>query len=204
MTKGIDRDPMHMRCYWPPAKVLSWIARATHLVVASSMLLVMAVAMPAALAHGGGTPQLVEEPAGTYEIFTWTNPEPARVGTFHVTVALVEPATDQPVLNAGVLIHAAPAGTDTATQPILAPATHEKATIKTYYEADLELPTAGPWQITVAYTGTNGIDAGNASFPLEVQEPGINWGRIALGIVLVILAGSILLFNRIGGRWLRK
>lgn len=168
------------------------------------MLLAVAVAAPVALAHGGGTPQLVEELAGPFEIFAWTNPEPARVGTFHVTVALVEPATDQPVLNAGVLVRAAPAGVEIAGSPLVAPATHENATIKTYYETDLEIPTAGPWQVTVAYTGTNGTESGSASFSVEVQEAGTNWGRIALGVVLVILAGGVLLFNRIGGRWLRK
>jgi hypothetical protein len=195
---------MQLRFHQPRAARLSQITPATYLVLATGMLLVMAGAAPVALAHGGGTPQLVAEPAGRYEIFTWTNPEPARVGTFHVTVALVEPATDQPILNAGVLVHAVPAGAGTANLPIAAPATHENATIKTYYETDLELPTAGPWQVTVAYTGTNGVDTGSASFPVEVQEAGINWGRIALGIVLVILAGGVLLFNRFGGRWLRK
>lgn len=204
MTMGKDRDPMQLRFRWPTEKNLGWTAPAAHLAVAVGMLLTIGVAAPTALAHGGGTPRLVEEPAGTYEIFAWTNPEPARVGTFHITVALVEPATDQPVLNAGVLVHAAPTGADAATQPLVAPATHENATIKTYYETDLELPTTGPWQITVAYTGTTGTDTGSASFPVEVQEAGTNWGRIAFGVVLVVLGGGVLLFNRFGGRWLRR
>lgn len=195
---------MQLRQLRLTGKELGRTARAARLAAAGAIVVAAAVAAPAALAHGGGTPQLVEELAGPYEIFAWTNPEPARVGTFHVTVALVEPATDQPVLNAGVQVSAAPAGAESAGTAVAALATHDNATIKTYYETDLEILAPGPWQVTVAYTGTNGTDTGSASFPVEVQEAGPNWGRIALGVALVILAGGVLLFNRIGGRWLRK
>lgn len=200
---GEDRQPVRQRHLRFKVKDLIWKAPTLRLLAAGAVLFVTTVVAPAVLAHGGGTPQLVEELAGPYEIFAWSNPEPARVGTFHITVALVEPTTDQPVLDANVLIHAAPLA-EAAASPIVAPATHQNATIKTYYETDMEMPAAGAWQVTVTYTDTNGTDGGSASFPVEVQEAGINWGRIALGVVLVILASGVLLFNRVGGRWLRK
>ncbi|MFZ2360109.1 MAG: hypothetical protein WA040_12275 [Anaerolineae bacterium] len=136
-----------------------------------------------AQAHGGGTPQLVQAPSGPYEIYTWTNPEPPRSGLVHVTVALVDPATQQPVLNADVQIVATPDG---ESQPVAAPATHQNAVIKTYYEADLELPTAGPWQISVVHSDRGG--SGSADFTLNVQPAARNWRPVAIGAVLAVIA----------------
>lgn len=138
-----------------------------------------------AQAHGGGTPQLVQAPAGAYEIYTWTNPDPARVGVVHVTVALVEPATQQPVLNTAVQVLAQLADSG---QEAAAPATHDNATIRTYYEADLELPSAGRWQITVAHS--DAANSGSASFDLEVQPAAFNWRPIAMGAALALIAAG--------------
>ena len=147
-------------------------------------LALVASASPApAQAHGGGTPQLVQAPAGAYEIYTWTNPDPARVGVLHVTVALVEPATQQPVLNAAVQVLAQPVdGGPEAT----APATHDNAAIRTYYEADLELPAAGRWRITVAFDDAAG--SGSASFELDVQPAAFNWRPVVIGATLAVIA----------------
>ena len=151
-----------------------WLAIAT---------LALAGHAPAVLAHGGGTPQLVQAPSGPYEIYTWTNPEPPRSGLVHVTVALVDPATQQPVLNADVQIVATPGE---GKQPVSAPATHQNAVIKTYYEADLELPTAGPWQISVVHSDRGG--SGSADFTLNVQPAARNWRPVAIGAVLAVIA----------------
>ncbi len=147
-------------------------------------LAALASAAPAQ-AHGGGTPQLVQAPAGAYEVYTWTNPDPARVGIVHVTVALVEPATQQPVLNAAVQVLAQLAE---GGQEAAAPATHDNAAIRTYYEADLELPAAGRWQITVAHSDAAG--GGSASFDLEVQPAASNWRPIAIGAALALIAAG--------------
>ena len=145
-------------------------------------LTALASAAPAQ-AHGGGTPQLVQAPSGPYQLYTWTNPDPPRAGIVHVTVALVDPATQQPVLNADVQIVATP---DEGNQPVSAPATHENAVIKTYYEADLDLPAAGPWQFTVAHSDAAG--SGSAGFTLDVQPAARNWRPIAIGAVLAVIA----------------
>ena len=142
----------------------------------------LASAAPAQ-AHGGGTPQLVQAPSGTYQIYAWTNPEPPRAGPVHVTVALVDPATQQPVLDADVQI-VATAGA--GNPPVSAQATHDNAVIKTYYEADLDLPAAGPWQIAVAHSDTAG--SGSAAFTLDVQPAARNWRPIAIGAVLAVIA----------------
>jgi hypothetical protein len=145
-------------------------------------LAILTHAAPAS-AHGGGVPQLVQTPSGPYQLYAWTNPNPARAGVVHVTVALAEPASQKPVLNADVQIMAAPGD---GGQPVSVPATHENAVIKTYYEADLDLPAAGTWQFTVSHSDAAG--SGSASFELDVQPAAFNWRPIAIGAVLAVIA----------------
>jgi hypothetical protein len=155
-------------------------------------LMLQLVAAPA-LAHGGGTPQVVDAPAGPYRIFAWTNPDPARVGTLHVTVALVDPVANQPVMGADVQVQVTPRDVGTGSSrpdmaPILAQATHEKATIKTYYETDLRVPTAGSWQVAISYATPQG--AGSAGFDLSVQEKAFaNWLLIGGAALVAVVLG---------------
>lgn len=155
-----------------------------QLLAAMITLAILAHAAPAS-AHGGGTPQLVQTPSGPYQLYVWTNPDPPRVGTLHVTVALVEPASQQPVLNADVLVVAVP---DDGGQPVSVAATHQNAVIKTYYEADLALPAAGLWQFTV--THSDKVGSGSASFALNLQPAVFNWRPFAIGAVLAVIAAG--------------
>lgn len=152
------------------------------------ILLLLAMQPASVLAHGGGTPQLVKEPAGAYAVYVWTNPDPVRVGTMHVTVALVEPDTDVPVLNAAVQITAEPQ----SGQPITADATHANATIKSYYEVDMQLTETGPMQVTVDYQ--DGMASGSAGFALQVEQAGANVQLIGLGVALVVIVIAVLRF----------
>lgn len=168
------------------------VSRSTSVTTVGVRLLLATLALLTATApawaHGGGTPQLVDAPAGPYHIFAWTNPDPARVGTLHVTVALVDPAVNQPVLGADVQVRLTPLDAGAATAPITAQATHDQAAIKTYYETDLQAPAAGPWQAAITYATPQG--SGSAAFDLAVEERTFsNWlliggagiGLIALG-----------------------
>lgn len=162
-------------------------------VIALAALAMVAVALLApatALAHGGGTPQLVDVPAGPYRIFAWTSPATPRVGTLHVTVALVDPAANQPVLGADVQVQMSPgAGQPAAVNT--SPATHDKATIKFYYEADVEVPEAGPWQVSIAYRSPQG--AGQAGFDLAVKEKAFGgWPLFGAAAVALLAAGWLL------------
>lgn len=177
MMAGPGRQGLKKVGFWGKAHLLQLL-----LTVITALLASLSSAAPAN-AHGGGTPQLVQAPSGPYQVYAWTNPDPARAGILHVTVSLVEPASQQPVLDVDVQILAQLSG---ESQPIAAPATHENALIKTYYEADIELPTAGVWQITVAHRDAAG--SGRASFPLEVRPAAFNWRPIAIGAVLALIA----------------
>lgn len=154
------------------------------------ILLLFALHPASILAHGGGTPQLVKQPAGAYALYVWTNPDPVRVGTMHVSVALVEPDTEEPVLNATVQVTATPETGD----PITSAATHDNATVKTYYETDMQIPQQGPWQVAVSYQA--GDASGSASFPIQVQRAGMNVQRIAFGVALVVIGVGILYMGR--------
>ena len=150
------------------------------------LLLTLLVLLPTstALAHGGGTPQLIQAPAGPYEVYAWTNPTPVRAGTLHVTVAVTDPASGEPVLNVPVEVTASPA----SGAPIASPATHDQATIKSYYETDLEIPSEGPLQVTISFQAPQG--PGEASFSVDVQPRSFtNWLVIGVAGLVLIVAG---------------
>ncbi|MEZ4656470.1 MAG: hypothetical protein R2911_02755 [Caldilineaceae bacterium] len=150
-----------------------------------------------ALAHGGGTPQVVNAEAGPYRIFVWTQPEPLHAGEIHVTIAVILPdansegqdasaalnQVDRAVTNASVQVNfALPQG----AQNVAAQASLIERTGMPYYEADITLPTAGDWQTTIAVNGAQG--RGDAAFDLPVLPPReINWPLVAGGSVTVIV-----------------
>jgi hypothetical protein len=125
-----------------------------------------------AQAHGGGKPQLVNAQAGPYRVSAWTQPEPIRVGTLHLSVAVSESPgpgssgeeTGDLVLDAAVRVRMNP-----MSQPgpgLVTSATREDAVNKLLYEADVELPAEGQWQVVISVEGAAGT--GSASFNIEV------------------------------------
>lgn len=144
---------------------------------------------PAALAHGGGTPQLENAAAGPYVVSAWTSPHPPRVGAYHVTVSVARlgegGAAGEPVLGADVMVRlTARAG---GGEALTARASNEAAENKLFYEADVTLPAPGVYDVQVTVDGTDG--RGEAAFPIEVQEGGgVNWGLVgAAGVGLVVV-----------------
>jgi hypothetical protein len=151
------------------------------------------------MAHGGGTPQLNNAEAGPYLVSVWTEPDPIRVGEFHVTVAVLEPPEPSPsgredgnlVLDATVQVDVKPI--NQAGQTLVAYATRENAVNKLLYEADLELPSEGQWRVDIQVEGPAGI--GNAGFDIEAAAPrsvinASGWlpGPVWAGLGLVLLA----------------
>ena len=78
-----------------------------------------------------------------------------------------------------------------AGETLVAPATRDNAVNKLFYEADLALPSEGPWRVDIQVSGRAG--AGNASFGIEALPAsafntllGLGWPVWAgLGLVLV-------------------
>ena len=146
-------------------------------------------------AHGGGTPQITDAPAGPFRLFVWTNPDPWRTGAeVHVTVAVTEvdgAGQTTPVTDAVVTVRLYNDGQP--AQEVTLAATPLPAAAG-FYEADGLVPGAGRWQVEVQITGSAGVGAG--SFTQEVQpgDSSINWlvwggGALAL-VALVGFAGT--------------
>ncbi len=153
-----------------------------------------------ARAHGGGTPQLANEPAGPYLLSVWSEPNPAVVGKLHLTLALADPESGAPVTEANVTL-AARQGETTLT----AAASHEGALVPEFYEADLALPREGEWQFQIDISGDAG--SGQAGFALAVVAGTTNWLLIALvgvGVAVVGWVGVLLWRGRGGGRGRKK
>lgn len=144
--------------------------------------------VPLALSHGGGTPQLVNEPAGPYWLSVWTSPEPPKAEQpLHLTVGLAQPGTGReagaPVLDAAVTISLARQIDTPATLRV--DATRSNSANRLFYEADVTLPEPGSWAVSVSVDGPNG--AGSASFEIGIAEAGgTNWLLWGGGGVLVI------------------
>ena len=164
------------------------------------LILVLTISPPTAQAHGGGVSQLTNADAGPYLVSAWTQPDPIRVGDFHITVAVAEStepgASDREagdlVLDATVRV-----GVDPVSQTgerLVVPATRGNAVNKLFYEADLELPAEGQWRVDILVEGPAG--AGDVGFDIEALPPsglntllGLGWPLWA-GLGLVVIAAG--------------
>jgi hypothetical protein len=126
--------------------------------------LLMIITWPGVVQANGGTILLVEE-VGAYELTITASPYPLQVGTNDVN-ALVERASDQLlVLDAQVIMIIEPLDQPDEAQTF--PATHDTATNKLYYHANVVFPTPGRWRFTVKVDGPE--DAVNTTFETQVE-----------------------------------
>ncbi len=125
---------------------------------------------PASVARAnGGKLQVGNRPAGPFELTVFTDPTPVRVGTVDVSVAVQDAGTSDFVRDARVLVKAEPLGP--AANGGTFEATHERATNKLFYAADVVLPAAGRWLIEVHVASELG--SGSVAFEVEATEPGL-------------------------------
>lgn len=156
-----------------------------------------------ALAHAGGTPVLTDAPAGPYHVFAWMLPEPQRVGTVHLSLAVIlAPAPDspsntlvKPITDADVQVTFTPF--TSPSQAIVVTAVPEATLGEFYYEVDVELPEATRWQIAVAIEGEEGF--GTVIFEADVLEARqVNWWLIGSGGAgLLLIIGLVGVWNRL-------
>jgi hypothetical protein len=142
---------------------------------------------------------LTDEVAGPYRLFAWTQPDPLRVGDMHLSIGVVNAATnaaglDEAITDATVTVYLAP--TSGAVAPIQVVALLQEQLGSYYYEADATLPTTGEWRFTIEVSGALG--SGSAAFVSEVLAARqINWYLIIVaGLLLIALLGLIGLWNR--------
>lgn len=142
-------------------------------------------------AHGGGVAEIVSEPVGEMLVSVWRSPEPARVGTVHVTVGLAQAGeTNRPILDQTVIL--AVTAMDNDSVPIIASVTHENATNKLFYEADFEVEARGRYRVDVRINDEPQL----VSFELEVV--GRSWLPWVGLVVSGLMVGGMLFVMRKG------
>ena len=153
---------------------------------------ITAILWPTALAaHGNGTPQLVNTPAGPYHLSVWTQPEPLRVGEAHFSIAVEQPAVTSQALDDEVAVQLMLAATEPAGRRIVYHTTRQTRLFQVYYEVDFLLSTEGTWRATVLIDGEAGY--GEVPFTFSVlpkQHIGwtaISWGLLALFALIGII-----------------
>jgi hypothetical protein len=126
--------------------------------------------------------QLARVQVGPYEVWTWTQPDPPRVGRLDVSVAVYQPDTRTTVEDVEVRLTAADPAHAVSTS---AGAAFDAGWFSSLYQADLELRTPGRWRITVAVTGPTG--GGTAAFELNVLPPAaVSWWLIGAAATVVL------------------
>ena len=146
-------------------------------------------------AHGGGQPQVVGGRVGPYRVNIWTSPEPPRAqAPFHVTVAVYQPGErmDTPVTHARVTVTLTP-----EQGPPLTVEAVPGDTYPYYYEADVELPREGPWQVAVHVRLPESQEEAVFTFAVEAKSSSripVLW--VATGLLVV----TALFWWWLGGR----
>lgn len=127
--------------------------------------LLILITWPGWVQANGGTILLVET-AGPYEITITASSYPLRVGVNDVNT-LVERRSDLSlVLDAQVSISAEPFDQPGYSQTFSA--THDTATNKLYYHANVVLPTPGRWKLAVRVDGPEG--SASTTFETQVEQ----------------------------------
>ncbi|HZQ52179.1 MAG TPA: hypothetical protein VFB14_08280 [Bryobacteraceae bacterium] len=109
--------------------------------------LILALLVTGVLWADGGA-VLLRNQAGSLRITVFGSPAPLRAAKNDIS-AMVQKTSDQSsVLNAKVSVHLTNASPEKVVA-ISAPATHDKATNKLLYAAELTVPSPGDWQLSV-------------------------------------------------------
>lgn len=150
-------------------------------------------------AHGIGTPQQLNVPAGPYLLSIWSDPNPLRVNETHITVAIMNPETRMPIV-AGV---GATVQLQSPTDPAVrrtAVASPDNTANKLLYAAVFnDLPEPGLWQGVVSVTGPDGPGEDVAIEVEVLPAPPVNWRW--LGIVTLV---GVVLGWAVWSRWRRQ
>jgi hypothetical protein len=142
----------------------------------------------------GGTILLVEQ-VGPYDLTVTGSPYPLQTGPNDISVLLGRLADSQIVLDAQVTLIAQPI--DPPGEPQTFPATHDNATNKLYYAANVVFPTPGRWKLMVQVDGPEG--SASTTFEAEVEEKSsLDLLRYLslVGLPLVIIAVLFFVLNR--------
>lgn len=173
------------------------LSRVTVGVLLYLLLMLSLFATPDSVAlANGGTVQVSNHVSGPYQVSVFTSPSPIRVGIIDVSVLVQRPGSSDVVQDAVVMVSVE--GVQLGVAPAVYEATHEQATNKLYYAANVHLPSEGRWAMEVVVLGQQG----EATVSFEVQatretlmdRPAALAAVIAVPVLLVL--GWIVLSGR--------
>jgi hypothetical protein len=124
--------------------------------------LCLALAGGVAMADGGAVQW--RERAGPYTVTVFTAPVPARAGPVDFSVLVQRAADNEVVLDAVVALRLTMAG----EVDVRGEATHDQATDKLLYSANLNPRKPGVWQLEVQVRGADGN--GSTTGPIRLLE----------------------------------
>ncbi len=124
--------------------------------------------------------QIADQPVGPYRVTVFTSPSPLKAHIVTDVSVVVTDSAGKSVPDAAVDVAIAPAGSTLA--PAHTAATHELATNKQFYAANVTFPTAGTWNVVVRIAGPAG--GGDVHFTSDVS-PNV-FGFTPLGLVLTL------------------
>ena len=131
--------------------------------------------------------------AGAFEITMFSSPTPVRIGTADLSVLVKKTAGDAPVLDADVTLHLVKAA-DGKIIEVTAHPTHNQATNKLLYAANMRIPSNGSWRVDVLVKqGANAAAMSGRMFVLPPQPPFLKYWPY---FVLVPLLGLLFAINQ--------
>jgi hypothetical protein len=139
---------------------LTWLGRRAVIVLSAAALF---LSSPNSALANGGTIQLANSPVGPYFVTVMTSPSPLRVGTADVSVLVTRANQDDVIEDATVFVDVQAAASP--ANHVRYPATHDLATNRLFYAANVPFPTSGQYVLTIAVTGT----AGTGNIPIHVN-----------------------------------
>ena len=131
-------------------------------------------------AHGTGTPQLLNAPAGPYLLSVWTDPDPLRADEAHVVVAVVEPETQEFIVSDVTVTVRLRSLADPTVERVETAETD--STNRLLFAAEFnDRVTPGRWQVGVSAAGARGA-GDEVTFEIEVAPArGFNWLWLGVG-----------------------
>lgn len=138
------------------------------------------------LADGGTV--LFRGPAGPFEITVFGSPTPLRIGAADLSVLVKRTAEATTVLDANVTLHLVKS-VDGRIIEVTARPTHEQASNKLLYAANMRIPSNGSWRVDVLVKqGSASAELSGRMFALPPQPPLMKyWAYFALVPLLAIL-----------------
>ncbi|MBX6754346.1 MAG: hypothetical protein IRY86_08950 [Thermorudis peleae] len=148
-----------MTDWWGRAHQRGW-----WLLVLLVLGLVQSLGMASFASANGGQVRVAGEHVGPFIVTVYTSPIPLQTGTADVSVLVQRPDTQDVVNDATVTVTMTPVGDESAAKTF--PATHDQATNKLYYAANIPVDRAGRYHFTVTVQGADG--SGTVSFDADV------------------------------------